>query len=178
MGNCCKFIKRSRYRNDEKSVDPVGYKKTSNYNIEGSGGDSYITAGNNFPRQSNVFLNQNQGNTNALAYQSDTSLNNLNGASKSKTQLKSSQFNNASQPQQQLQYQQANIIIGNGIGIQGGSLKQKNFNNHNNSIVMQPGLVNGYENRSEDVNASIPHIADFYPEGNFYPENIFFYPGD
>ena len=160
MGNCCKFIKRSRYRNDEKSVDPIGYTHNSNYAKEQ----------HQQHRMSNGFLHQNQGNINSLAYQSDNSLNtsNNNNNSKSKIQIKTSQH--------------INSVVSNGIGVGlgsgintnvgsggggGGSLKQKNFNNNNNSIIIQPGLVNGYENKLDDVNASIPHIADFYPEGKF-----------
>lgn len=140
MGNCCKFIKRSRYRNDEKSVDPVGYKKTSNYNSEASNDSNF-----NQQRQiSNGFLHQHQGgNTNPLAFQSDHSLNNKNKI------FKTSQVNIQ-------QHVQAN----------GGSFKQKG-SAQSNSVTIQPGKINVYENKLDDVNVSIPHIADFYPEGDF-----------
>ena len=149
MGNCCKFIKRSRYRNDEKSVDPVGYKKTSNYNSEVSNDSNF----NQQRRISNGFLHQHQGgNTNPLAFHSDHSLNNKNKIYKT------------SQTNIQLQHQpQVNNSINNNNG---GSLKQKNFNN-SNSVTTQPGKINVYENKLDDVNVSIPHIADFYPEGLF-----------
>ena len=147
MGNCCKLLKRSRYRKEEKSVDPVGYKKTSNYNIE-----SPPTQNTKEPqrRTSNGFLIQhNQGNINPLAFHSDNSLNNKNKI------LKTSQLNNQ---------QQANGIVN---GLNGSSFKQKNSNTNSNPVTIQPGMLNGYDNKIDDVNVSIPHIADFYPEGTF-----------
>ena len=145
MGNCCKFIKRSRYRNDEKSVDPVGYKKTSNYNSEASNDSNFNQQQQR--RISNGFLHQHQGgNTNPLAFSSDHSLSNKNKI------FKTSQANIH-------QHLQANGSLSNG-----GSIKQKNFN-HSSSVTTQPGKINVYENKLDDVNVSIPHIADFYPEG-------------
>ena len=138
MGNCCKLLKRSRYRKEEKSVDPVGYKKTSNYNTE-----SPVNNQNSKERRTSNGLQSHQGNINPLAYQSDNSLNNKN-----KIQLKSSHLNNI----------QANGVIVNNLN--GGSLKQKHSISNANH-----GLPNNYENKIDDVNVSIPHIADFYPEG-------------
>jgi hypothetical protein len=128
MGNCCKFIKRSRYRNDEKSVDPVGYKQTSNYNIETSTGPQ--------PQLPN------------------------------EKRRVSSDF-----PNNQYFQQVNNAVIGtNNVSI-GGVATVKSFNGsflkqNNNSMIVQPSMVNVFENKLDDVNASIPHIADFYPEDN------------
>ncbi len=44
-----------------------------------------------------------------------------------------------------------------------GAQMRNNNNNNNNNLNM--GV--SFENKSEDGNISIPHIADFYPEGTY-----------
>ena len=50
--------------------------------------------------------------------------------------------------------------ISNGIGV---ALNPQNQYNSNH-VVLAPGANGNSENKSEDGNVSIPHIADFYPE--------------
>ena len=116
-------------RSEEKSVDPVGYKRTS-YNTH------------------------HQANTNPIAYQSDVSLNKNKIAKPSHQNgiVSSSNANNNNNSHLN--------GISNGIGVALNPQHQYNSNH----VILAPGVNGNSENKSEDGNVSIPHIADFYPE--------------
>lgn len=110
-GNCCKFIKRSRYNNEKQYVDTVGSKRGSNIN--------------NFTNL----------NSNPLSFNNEPASLQKKNSSKS---INSKNSNNQ------------------------GSGSHQAARNGSNANGLNMGV--SFENKSEDGNVSIPHIADFYPE--------------
>ena len=93
---------------------------------------------------------QTTNHSNPIAYNSDLSLN------KSNRTIRSSHSNHN--------------IVGNGYGFVPNLSTGNAPHSNSNTGLFPGGLVGGVvvhsENKSDDGNPSIPHIADFYPEDN------------
>lgn len=169
MGNCCKFLKVSRYRNDEKSsVNQVGYKrKLSSAYIPANLGNSNTNANNS--QSSNGGGNHKFSNgtgppngglsRSATNHSSDLSLNNKSERRQSFSQLARSGPNGSI----------GGSASGGGGGTGSSSQAAPSYNyshsNHVSASLTGPNTAAvSAETKSDDANLSIPHIADFYPE--------------
>lgn len=143
--------------NEKSSINQVAYKRKLSSSNQTQAANS----------------NSNHTNVNLNSYNSDISLNG-NGYANAKNKEKkksNSQLNGQPNPgsagvvasvssstaNYQLSHAQQQSLV------QHPQQQQHHGKQHSNQI----SLTASSENRSEDANLSIPHIADFYPEGIF-----------